>query len=978
MDIYAGARSDFFAPLQGYAAHLAVFERPLTAAQAKQLYDAAGPRRKVANSAVPPKAALKLDSQPLSPAEGLKTIQVPDGFTVDLVASEPQVLDPVAFDWDSRGRLWVAEMADYPMGVDGKNGAGGRVRLLEDKDGDGHYETGTLFADGLNFPNGILTWRDGVIVTAAPDILFLRDTDNDGKLDKQEVLLTGLSQGNQQLRANGLRWGLDNWVYVAAGGHHSKHALNTKVRSLRADAEVAVGSRDFRFRPDTGELQPQSGPSQFGRNRDAWGRWFGTQNIRPLWHYVLPDHYLQRNPHLAAPEGRVLLSKLQPPVYPASKAQKRYHGFDHPGKYTSACAGTIYRDTKLFPTGTHAFACEPFQNLVQRIELSHDGVTFRGKRGGPDGKPDFFASTDRWCRPVMPRTGPDGALWVADMYRYMIEHPQWLPKVGKDELLPFYREGQERGRIYRVRRTTMPVTSVEKLVATDTAGLIQQLGASNGWLRDKAQMELLWRGDKSVTLGVNAAAPLSRLQALCTLDGLGTLTPEAVLRALADKHPGVRENALRLAETRATPAVQAAALKLVDDPDMKVRMQLAFSIGQFPPSDEAGKALVHMLHQHANDHFLRTAILSSALPHQWHLYKAAAASGNPNTYEPLLEMAIGSKNQEALNTLTSPIINAAGTSFSDAEVMACVDLLDLLARRKQPLPKTPAWQALLSKARSQKSIAAETLLSRMPSDRGAAMTALGARLNPATPPDDLRRILDALAGTGDKRARDAMLSAWPGLGPAARGDVLDRLLSRTAWTKTLLTSAEKSVIKPADVDAARRERLRRHPDKTIRAAATKWFGAPSSKLRASVVASYDPALKLKGDVKRGHAVYLKACASCHKHGDDGIDIGPDLRSVAAHPPEKLLSSILDPSVDIQPGFHAYQCTTKDGRELFGIVTSESAASITMKLPDGRSEDVLRSDIASLRNLGVSLMPEGLEGAIDKQAMADLIAFLRKQ
>jgi putative membrane-bound dehydrogenase-like protein len=200
----------------------------------------------------------------------MKTLRVPEGFVIDLVAAEPLLLDPVAFDWDSKGRLWVVEMADYPLGLDQEGSAGGRIRVLEDRDRDGTYDHSTLFADGLNFPNGILTWRDGIIVTAAPEVLYLEDRNGDGKADEseREVLLTGLNEGNQQLRANGLRWGLDNWVYVAAGGHHGKYGVDTMIRSARAGTDTKVGSRDFRFRPDTGEVEPQSGPSQFGRNRD--------------------------------------------------------------------------------------------------------------------------------------------------------------------------------------------------------------------------------------------------------------------------------------------------------------------------------------------------------------------------------------------------------------------------------------------------------------------------------------------------------------------------------------------------------------------------------------------------------------------------------------------------------------------------------------------------------------------------------------
>src|SRR5690606_16407524 len=218
----------------------------------------------------------------------------------------------------------------------------------------------------LNFPTGILTWRDGVLVTAAPHIWLLRDTDGDGRADSREILFEGFNEGNQQLRVNGLRWGLDGWVYCANGGHHAGHGVGTQVRSHRNGRMYAIGSRDFRFRPDTGELELESGPSQFGRNRDAWGNWFGTQNAKPLWHYVIADRYLARNPYVPAPQPiRHILSPNSPIVFPASSPEKRYHNFDQSGRFTSACSGMIHGDDWPLgnPIQSHAFICEPFHNL---------------------------------------------------------------------------------------------------------------------------------------------------------------------------------------------------------------------------------------------------------------------------------------------------------------------------------------------------------------------------------------------------------------------------------------------------------------------------------------------------------------------------------------------------------------------------------------------------------------------------------------
>ena len=621
--VFLGGRNDNLFGLEGRLDEVALYDRALSATEITAHYKASALTPPIATAAAAPTPA----SQPLSPLESLKKIHVADGFGVELVAAEPLTMDPVAIAWDAAARLWVVEMADYPLGLDNKGQPGGRVRILDDTDGDGRLDKSTLFADALPFPAGLLPWRDGVLVAAAPDILFLRDTDGDGRADAREVLISGLLQGNQQLRANGLRWGLDGWVYVAAGGHHGEHGVGTKLRSHRAGAEVLVGSRDFRFRPDTGDLEPASGPSQFGRNRDDWGRWFGTQNARPLWHYVLPDHYLRRNPHFAAPDPRQqLVVPLSPKVWPVSEREKRFHSFNEAGHFTSACSGMIYRDELLFPRGEmHAFTCEPFHNLVQHNVLADAGVSFAARRAPGEEGSEFFASEDRWCRPVMTRTGPDGALWVVDMYRYMIEHPEWLPPAGKNELLPHYRAGDDKGRIYRVFKTGVPLRKPVRLDKLSTPELVAALDSPNEWQRDTSHMLLLWRADAVAIphlekMAAENANPLARLHALCALDALDVnVTPSSrisrsVLGALADAHPGVRENVLRIAEMRATPEIIAAAAKLVDDPDAKVRLQLAFTLGEWK-DPRAGEALARLAARDDAEPFMLAAVMSSAVPH---------------------------------------------------------------------------------------------------------------------------------------------------------------------------------------------------------------------------------------------------------------------------------------------------------------------------------------------------------------------------
>ncbi len=1026
-NVFLGGRSDRFATFEGKLDEAAVYDRVLRADEIAAHFQIVG-RAPLAVSAEPEQTSTKSANRsapsvvavpvtlpagvvpaemdaPLTPAESLKKVHLPAGYRAELVAAEPLVLDPVAFDWDDRGRLWVVEMADYPLGMDGNGKPGGRVRVLEDTDGDGRYDKSTIFADGLNFPNGILTWRGGAIITAAPEILYLEDTNGDGRADKREVLVSGLMEINQQLRANGLRWGLDNWVYVAAGSPNAKRfGGELKLKSVRLGQEVFVGGRDFRFRPDTGELEPQSGPTQYGRSRDNWGRWFGTQNAHPFWHYVLPEQYLRRNPHFGVEEPRVQLLKpaVSPPIYPASVEAKRYHDFGSIGHYTSACGGWLCRDPFLFgPEGTNALVCEPVHNLVQRLAVTDNGVSFAATQVFGEGKLDFFASEDRWCRPVLVREGPDGAVWIADMYRAMIEHPQFLPPAGREEMLPHYRRGDDRGRLYRVSRVEMPAFRPVRLDNVSTYDLVTMLGAPSGWRRDKAHQVLLWRADRAALDPLQAMVahnpnPLARLHALCVLDGLAALTPALVARALGDGHPGVRENALRLAETRFTPGVLAAAVRLVADADAKVRMQLAFSLGATDAA-EAGEALGRLLRAHESDPWMVAAVMSSATPHLRTLITAVASTIGSTLTDRLLTIALGLNDRGALVSLLSPILTPVGELYSAEQLAAFARLLDQIAQRKgaidqlrngvanDPLTRLLDNVATLtaqarraatnSTAPAAERIAAAALLSRDPADAAEALRLLAAWLDPKHPAEVQTAAIQALATIDLPAVPAAFAKAWPTLGPAARSVVLNAWMSREPWAFDLVRRIERKELASSAVDVTQRARLMRHDSGRVRQLAGKVMN-PSASARSKVLASYGPALSLKGDPVKGHQVFTAVCAACHLRGSEGRDIGPDLLSVVGHPPDKLLGSILDPSADIQPGYSAYTCTLNTGEQLYGLLASETASSVVMKFPDGTKRTVLRNQIKTLQSQNLSLMPEGLEGAIDHQQMADLIAFLR--
>jgi len=234
-----------------------------------------------------------------APDEALRAFRLKPGLRVELVAAEPLVVDPVAVDFGADGKLWVCEMRDYPSGVDGKGKPGGVIKFLEDRDGDGRYDSATTFLDGVAFPTGVMAWRKGVLVCAAPEIFYAEDTDGDGKADLRRVLFRGFATENYQARVNGLTYGLDNWVYGANG------LIGGTIRGTATGRDVNIGGRDFRIKPDTGAMEPASGLTQQGRVRDDWGNQFGGNNSVLIQHYPLPDHYARRNPRAAVPPPSV-------------------------------------------------------------------------------------------------------------------------------------------------------------------------------------------------------------------------------------------------------------------------------------------------------------------------------------------------------------------------------------------------------------------------------------------------------------------------------------------------------------------------------------------------------------------------------------------------------------------------------------------------------------------------------------------------
>ncbi len=508
---------------------------------------------------------------PRSPQESLRALHVKPGFAAELVVSEPLVQDPIFVDWGADGRMWVVEMADYPFHErDGKTHRG-RVKVLEDTNDDGVYDKATVFLDDLRYPTGLAVWKNGVFVASVPEVFFAEDTDGDGKADKRRAILTGFTEGNPQHLVNGFAWGLDGWLY---GGNGDSGGEVTDVSTGRKYQL----SGDFRFHPQTGEFQLQAGRAQYGRWRDDFGNWFANNNSNLGWHYFLESRYLARNRALAVPTLRQDLNPNGTHIFPVSTPVRRLNQADSVNTLTSGSNPMPYRDT-LFGAdyGESIFICEPANNLVHREVLKADGISFTSHRAEDEAQSEFLASEDHWSRFTQARTGPDGCLYVVDFYRLILEHPEWIPA----QMLAYLdvRAGSDMGRIFRIRPITQH-RAVPKLSALNDEALAAQLSSTNGWVRDTAQRLLIERGAhwRSETLSGSTAA---QVQQLWTMHTLGTLTPALLLNAMRDKDARLREHAARLAETQiADPAVLTALCELATDDDLRVRVQVAFSLGE--------------------------------------------------------------------------------------------------------------------------------------------------------------------------------------------------------------------------------------------------------------------------------------------------------------------------------------------------------------------------------------------------------------
>lgn len=955
-------------------------------------------------AAAEPPAAGK-PAGPLTPDVSLRTFALDPELRIELVAAEPEIVDPVAVAFGPDGSLWVVEMRDYPHGPAEGSPPLSRIKQLYDRDGDGRFETARVFAEKLLFVTGVLPYRDGLIVTHAGQVSYFADRDGDGVAEFRETWFSGFAQENSQLRANHPTFGPDGYVYIANGLRGGRIVARRPDWKSPQEPLVITGF-DFRFHPETGDFSTVTGHGQFGLTFDNYGRQFVCSNRNPCSQVLLDDRYLKQNPFYGPRQvvHDVCAAGENSRLYPISQAWTT--STLHANQFTAACGVTIYRGDAL-PAAYHgnAFTCDPTGNLVHREVLLPAGATFAGQ--SPYEQREFLASPDTWFRPVNLAHGPDGALYVVDMYRAVIEHPDFMPdelKTRPDLLL-----GNDRGRIYRITTKAGTATAARTDFAHATADQrIDALNSPNGWTRDAAARHIVEHPAETNLAALRelltkSPQPETRATIWRVLQQLGQVTPADGLAAMADRDPAVREVAIQVSEAHhQSPEIRTRWLELANDDNARVRFQAVQSLSLTPVDDALTQALLAVTLRDAEDLWMRSAILTTAREAAATLLAKALAAVAQNESPPasgaaLVELATATGAERfdpergaIWQALQAPCWESNAGSWRVLRWSLLLGLQQGLAARGKGILNDPACPADMTdrlKAWLQAAATAATDVETPTDLRVMAIQLMQLQRDESTAQQLLslaladrdvaiqQAALDALATSPRTEVATPLLAQFPSASPAVRRGILDVLLANEARTEFLVTALEQGQIQPTEIDPVRAPRLTKHRNADLRSRAVAVLEAALAQ-RSQVLADYQPALTLMSNPERGRLLFEKHCVTCHRVGERGVNVGPDIADTRTKTPDVLLTAILDPNRAVDNNFFGYTVTTINGKVMTGIITAETSAAITLRQPEGKTETVLRSDIDELRNTGLSLMPVGFEKNLSPAEMADLLNFLK--
>jgi putative heme-binding domain-containing protein len=948
----------------------------------------------------PPHGQDQLPGPPLSPADAIKKMKVPDGFSVELVAAEPDIVNPVAMTFDEKGRIWITESLEYPRRDPGPGRD--RVKVLESTKGDGKYDKITVFADGLNIPSGIAVGHGGVWVANAPDILFYKVGPDGKAAGKPEVVVTGFGRHDTHELPNSLTWGPDGWLYGLNG------VFNRSVVK-QGDKTFDFTCALFRIHPKTREFQLfcEGTSNPWGVAFDNDGSAFVSACvIDHLWHLTETGYYHRQGgayPPFVWELGSIVKHKHQKAAYCG------LHFFD------SDAYPPEYRE-KLYMGNIHG-------GCVNSDELTRDGATYFAKP-----RPDFLTANDAWFMPVVQKTGPDGCLYILDWYdRYHCYQDAQRDPRGID---------RARGRLYRVRYKDTPPAGRFDLAKESDDELIKRLHSPNVLFRDLAQRVLCERDSadarpKLEKLVLDDAAPRkARLHALWSLIGTGKLNPAFHEKLLAHKDPTFRAWGVRAAGNSGKELdakVRDKALSLAKDESRDVQLQVAVAakkLGGADPfraylrvlsacgDDKLIPAIVwqnlHPLLEDRADEFL--ALLENNELGRSPNFKAmmprvidrllGRQKGDPSAVVHLFEVfttggaADPAVARACLAALAGRVQTGeiAGSNLAKLKKQLGPILTRRLGKPDDPLYFDAALLATTLKEERGYPAARQAFAAkdRPEADRLQALHALIAAndaqlfeaLGPALAGGSVKfreQVLAALGRLDDVKVGELVLAAYPKMEPDLQPKAVELLTQRPAWGKQLVRAIAAKKVPAGALNVNQIRKLLASKDADLANEARAVWGAVREERnpeREKVVADMRRFLtETKGDAVKGQQVFKGFCAQCHKIHGEGKDVGPDITSNGRATFEQLLSNVFDPSLVIGAGYQATTVTTKRGRTLTGLLAEDAPQRVVLKQQGGEVVTIARDDVDEVNLLKISLMPEGIEKQLKPQEIADLFAFL---
>ncbi len=957
--------------------------------------------------------------------------------------AEPDIRSPVATEFDEDGKLYVVEDPGYPLNTEGKVG---RVILLEDTNGDGKPDRRTVFAEKLTMPTGVMRWKKGILVTDAPDVLYFEDTDGDGKADVRRVVLTGFAFTNPQHMVNNPVYGLDNWIYLAHEGPATAVVFTDKFGDRGSDLHfpdrpdgpsLKPARRMVRFRPDTHQLEYLSSSSQFGHSFDAWGHQFTVSNEDHIREEVIATSYLDRDPDLPVNSAmqRVSDHGAAAEVYPIAQ-NSRVEMLSGVGSFTSACGITVYLGGAFPGLGLFSLTAEPAQNLVHRDVLVPSGVTYIAKRAHEG--VEFLASTDPWFRPVNLYVGPEGAIYLLDYYRLVIEHPEWM--ATQTHHSPDLYKGADRGRIYRIApEASLPLPGNVHLGQLSDRELAAQLSSPNIWTRRTAQRLLVDRQSPQAVeplmqlLESGQSSPTARLHALWTLEGLHKLDPKLIMKALADPEPGVRENAIVLAESHlgSEPTLVEALLKMEGDSNSRVQFQLLCTLGGI---NSPGSRTVQerLLAQNIEDSWMQIAALSASSDRAPELFKnshkfVSTKSDARAKFFHELTAVIGARHKPAeIRGVIDTVVRSASPEASWWEAASLDGLAQGLggsgqgrrsrgaAAHSRPVPQQDLGQDLLLKefehgdpelrrgalkllgiiglpanvaAVEKKSAAAAEQADADPKLRADSIDLLALAdpvahealfktfIDPQQPELVQAAAVRALGRVPGAEAGTFLIAHWRAMTPDVRMEAADAMFIDPARPKLLLAAIKDDVVQPWTLAFRHKRNLLMSRDPSLRETARSLLEQKAGD-REKVLKRYEAALQMKGDPEKGRQVFERVCGKCHKLNGIGHEVGPDLATLRNRPPQLILPDIIMPNKSIAQGYESYVVETKSGGIIEGVMGPQSPTTITIRHEEGKQDVIRRDDIKDMHIANLSAMPEDLDKQVSVEQMADLLKFLK--